>query len=106
MPTIKRLKKQNRKIDTFRVAERQKIYNTRRWAKLRAVKFRMNPLCERCAEGGRVIPAEDIHHIVSFMSADDPIRRAYLAFDFDNLMSLCKKCHQAIHNGVGLKKRY
>ncbi|MGJ1015447.1 HNH endonuclease [Bacteroides salyersiae] len=45
-----------------------------------------------------VTPAEDIHHIVSFMSVDNPDQRIFLAYDFDNLMSLCKKCHQNIHN--------
>lgn len=45
-----------------------------------------------------LMPAEDIHHLTSFMSTDDPQQRLYLAYDFDNLMSLCKRCHQAIHN--------
>ncbi len=99
MPTIKKLKKQSRKIDTFKDIERHKIYNSRRWAKLRMVKFSSNPLCEKCAAEGRTTPAEDIHHIVSFMSTEDPIKRLWLAYDFDNLMSVCKKCHQSIHTG-------
>ncbi len=99
MPTIKKLKKQNRRIDTFKDIERHKIYGSKRWVKLRAVKFAMNPLCEKCAAEGRTTPAEDIHHIISFMSTEDPVKRRWLAFDFDNLMSLCKRCHQAIHAG-------
>ncbi|MCI1681428.1 MAG: HNH endonuclease [Bacteroides sp.] len=51
-----------------------------------------------CEKEGKVTPAEDIHHIVSFMSTDDVYRRKELAYDFNNLMSLCKKCHQKIHN--------
>lgn len=32
------------------------------------------------------------------MTTTDPDRRAMLAYDYDNLMSLCKECHQQIHN--------
>ncbi|EEF91931.1 hypothetical protein BACCELL_00400 [Bacteroides cellulosilyticus DSM 14838] len=46
----------------------------------------------------KTVPAEDIHHIISFMSTDDPQQRLFLAYDYDNLMSLCKQCHQKIHN--------
>ncbi|WP_370567588.1 HNH endonuclease [Dysgonomonas sp. Marseille-P4677] len=34
----------------------------------------------------------------SFMSTDDPEERMRLAFDYENLQSLCKKCHQKKHN--------
>ncbi len=78
--------------------ERRRIYNSTRWQRLRDLKFRNDPLCERCAEAGIVRPAEDIHHIVSFMSTDDPEKRRFLAYDYDNLQSLCKQCHQRIHN--------
>lgn len=50
-----------------------------------------------CAEW-KDSPAEDVHHIVSFMSTADPSKRLALAYDYDNLMSLCKVCHQRIHN--------
>ncbi len=46
----------------------------------------------------KTVPAEDIHHIISFMSMDDPQQRLFLAYDYDNLMSICKQCHQAVHN--------
>ena len=51
-----------------------------------------------CLKENKTTPAEDIHHISSFMSTDDPVQRNQLAYDYDNLMSLCKKCHQAAHN--------
>lgn len=56
-----------------------------------------NPLCEECEERGRITPVDDVHHIVSFMSTDDPLERLRLAFDFDNLMSLCDGCHAKKH---------
>ena len=60
--------------------------------------FACNPLCELCLQENKTVPAEDIHHIISFMSTDDPQQRLFLAYDYDNLMSLCKQCHQKIHN--------
>lgn len=97
MPTIKRLKKRTRSIDTFKDAERHRFYGTRRWARMRALKLAITPLCEMCARHDVVRAAEDVHHIVSFMSSDDPAQRIYLFYDFGNLMSLCKECHGKIH---------
>lgn len=102
MPTIYKhpKKKQQNKGNQYNV-ERRKIYNSERWKRLRAWKFTNNPLCEVCKLKDIVTPAEDIHHIVSFMSTDDPVQRRFLAYDYDNLMSLCKSCHQSIHNRKG-----
>lgn len=98
MPTIYKPKTKKPKDNNQYDAERRKIYNSERWRKLREWKFVCNPLCEVCAKENKIVPAEDIHHIVSFMSTDDPQQRLCLAYDFDNLMSLCKQCHQRIHN--------
>lgn len=99
MPTIyKRPKRTSARTDDYYYAERRKIYSSARWRRLRAWKFACDPLCESCLQDGKTVPAEDIHHVVSFMSTDDPSQRIHLAYDFDNLVSLCKKCHQSIHN--------
>lgn len=99
MPNIyKPQKKKKRRSNDFYDIERRKIYNSIRWRKLREWKFVCDPLCEICKKEGKIIPAEDIHHIISFMSTDDPVCRERLAYDYDNLMSLCKRCHQKIHN--------
>lgn len=99
MPTIYRPRKkpQNKSGDDYRL--RQSIYQTARWRTLRLVKLADSPLCERCATEGRVVPAIDVHHIKSFTSTDDPIERKRLAYDYENLMSLCKECHRDIHHG-------
>lgn len=101
MPTINKPKKKYQTHKSQHDAERRKIYNTERWRRLRAWKFANNPLCEKCLEKGKTTPAEDIHHIVSFMSTDDPFRRLEIAYNYNNLMSLCKVCHQLIHNFHG-----
>ncbi len=98
MPTIYKPQRKQTKNDSQYDADRRMIYNSERWRKLRAWKFANNPLCEKCQEQGVITPAEDIHHIVSFMSTDDKYQRAFLAYDYDNLLSLCKPCHQLIHN--------
>lgn len=107
MPTINRPKKKSNPVAGNAYAEeRRKIYQTKRWARLRAAKFANDPLCEACLqkEPSVIRPAEDVHHIVSFMSTEDPFKRNALAFDYDNLQSLCKECHQKIHNYHGKEK--
>jgi 5-methylcytosine-specific restriction protein A len=99
MPTINKPKRRKRIDEGNRYADdRRKIYATIRWRKLRMWKLCCNPLCEICVQNGKIVPAEDVHHIVSFMSTADPSKRLALAYDYDNLMSLCKVCHQRIHN--------
>ena len=46
---------------------------------------------------GIIKPAEDIHHIDSFMNYTGTKRLAK-AFDFNNLMSICKECHAKEHH--------
>ena len=44
--------------------------------------------------------AEDVHHKDSFLNYDGTDRLAK-AFDFSNLLSLCKQCHSYLHrNGT------
>lgn len=96
MPTIyKPKKKENR---TIQKSERMKIYNSARWRELRTIKLINNPLCERCEKKGLTVAAEDIHHIDSFTKYEGN-QRLYVAYDYNNLESLCKKCHQLEHNG-------
>ena len=105
MPTINRkMKRTNKPVKSISQQDRAKIYNTPRWRRLREVKLMNDPLCQVCAEAGRVTIAEDVHHTTSFMSEVDPVKRNFLAFDYNNLQSLCKKCHQLIHNGNEYKK--
>ena len=95
MPTIYKPKKKS--DNSYTRKERMAVYNTVRWKRLRLVKLRNNPLCEICEKKGITKTADDVHHIQSFMSVDDPETRKALAFDYDNLMSLCDECHSEIH---------
>ncbi|OAV64550.1 HNH endonuclease [Bacteroidales bacterium Barb6] len=98
MPTINKPKRKKPKTNNQYDSERRRIYNSERWRSLRLRKFAANPLCEVCEEKGLTVPAEDIHHIKSFMGTDDRVTRNQLAYDMENLMSLCKRCHQIEHN--------
>ena len=66
------------------------------WRKIRARYVEQHPLCELCLKNGRVVPVEEVHHIVPL--ADGGTN------DFANLMSLCKSCHSAITLGETNKK--
>ena len=98
MPTIYKLKKPKRPhvIDLKR-KERQKIYQDVRWQRLRVAYLADHPLCEECLANGVTREAVDVHHVVSFMSAEG-VERIELALNYDNLRALCKECHQAEHN--------
>jgi len=95
MPYLKKPKKQP--VISFKEEERKKIYCTTRWRNLRKAHLLKHPLCELCEKQGKIVPAIDVHHIISFMTTNDPLKRLKLAFDPDNLMSVCKECHQKLH---------
>lgn len=97
MPTINKPKKKPREFISDKRKERQFIYQRPEWRSLRVAKFSANPTCERCWElYQRVTPTEEIHHIQSFMKYQGD-ERWNKAFDINNLMSLCGKCHSDIH---------
>lgn len=79
--------------------ERQAIYQTKEWIELREAKLMQNPLCEICLEQGKITFATDVHHKDSFMNYDGYFRVAK-AFAFDNLQSLCRECHNNVHNNI------
>jgi 5-methylcytosine-specific restriction enzyme A len=66
-----------------------RFYASTRWRKLRLTFLDTYPLCDECLKVGRTEPAIDVHHVLD--------RRRYpgLAFEWSNLQSLCKSCHNA-----------
>lgn len=102
MPTINKPKKTPKKRIGDKLYDmRRAIYQTRRWRRLRELKLLDTPLCEICATKDIIRPAVDVHHITSFVSASTQEQCVFLAFDYNNLQSLCKECHQRIHNYHG-----
>ena len=72
--------------------ERQKIYNNTRWVKLRKEKLMQNPICEVCNKQ----LADHVHHIDSFMNYVGN-ERINVAYDSNNLQSVCRECHNKLH---------
>jgi len=74
------------------------IYKTALWLRLRAEQLRAEPLCRYCTEMGLTVAADTVDHIKPHRGDRD------LAFDSDNLQSLCAACHnrhaQAKDNGL------
>jgi 5-methylcytosine-specific restriction protein A len=68
--------------------ETSKRYN-RAWKRIRDAYVAAHPLCEECLKQGRVVPVDQVHHIV-------PLREGGTN-DFSNLVSLCSACHARIH---------
>lgn len=94
MPTLQKPSKQ--KSRTFNREDRQKIYQSAKWKKLREAKLMFNPLCEHCLAKGIITPAIDVHHRDSFMNYTGNMRLCK-AYDITNLVSLCKDCHSKEH---------
>lgn len=71
---------------TWKRSENADKYNSWQWRKLATAHKRANPLCVRCLEKGIAKPAEATDHVKAIRDGGD-----FLAWD--NLQSLCKKCH-------------
>lgn len=98
MPTINKGGFRRKLQPSNRRKERQDIYNTPEWKRLSKAFKMANPLCQKCLEKGIITPAAHIHHKVSFMQFNDELKRKEVAYDWDNLQSLCVQCHNEIHN--------
>lgn len=83
--------------NTNKAIAQKYVYNTPLWQKLRIEKLINNPLCEICEENSIIKAAEEVHHMIPFMRGKDIAEIQWLGFDYNNLQSLCKKCHDKQH---------
>lgn len=88
-------KKQQNDIDR---KKRSEVYNSSTWRKLRLAKQMANPLCEVCEMENKTTLTEDIHHLVSYTQFTGAERDA-VAFDYNNLIAVCKYHHNLLHHG-------
>jgi len=63
----------------------------RAWRRIRDRYIAAHPLCEQCADAGRIIPAREVHHIVPLAAGG--------THGEDNLLALCSACHSGITLG-------
>jgi 5-methylcytosine-specific restriction enzyme A len=69
-------------------------YTTRRWARLRLLKFQRDPCCQACLQDGEVVAAEVVDHRVPISKEGREKRSAAEAFPpLDALASLCQHHH-------------
>ena len=79
------------------------FYQTREWKRCRAsYRKQAGGLCERCKANGAVNAGVIVHHIKPITEANvcDPS----VTLNTENLMLVCRKCHNEIHEGV--EKRF
>lgn len=72
-----------------------KFYNSRPWRNLRLKALeRDHHECQMCKKNpnvNKIVFANTVHHIQEIKDRPD------LAMDLDNLVSLCRNCHEEIH---------
>ena len=79
------------------------FYGSVAWQRVRAyVKQRDKYLCQDCLKKGIYKPADEVHHIQPL--TPDNIEDPEISLNADNLVSLCKDCHEARH--TKREKRY
>lgn len=67
--------------------EAKRIRSTKRWQDLRELKLKADPLCQLCERRGRLVPATEVDHVVPLVDRPD------LAYEWANLMSICRPHH-------------
>ena len=90
----KHQKKRAEEYDRDRGTAKERGYD-KNWRKIRHINLTRTPYCERCNSKGLIRIATMVHHIDgnSRNNADE------------NLMSLCKHCHEEIHHEAGERWR-
>lgn len=85
----------------FRDPQRQGLYSTRLWQRIRHRQLAKEPWCAECMRAGLYIPATDVDHIERHMG--DRVR-----FFRGPFQSLCHACHSrktATETGITSKGR-
>lgn len=76
-------------------------YNGPKWKRVRAAALRRDSYqCQHCRRYGRTREAKHVHHIKHVDEYPE------LSYRMDNLVSLCRECHNKEHPEKGWKKKY
>lgn len=82
----------------------KQFYNSKEWHTARELYLKKKGrLCERCLSLGKYTAADTVHHIIHLNARN--IKDEKIALGEDNLMALCKDCHNIIHERKR-KKRF
>lgn len=70
-----------------------KFYKSKKWKRKRENILRRDEYtCQECKRYGKTVQANTVHHIFPLENYQE------LKLVNDNLISLCDKCHEAMHN--------
>lgn len=103
MPTIELIKRRTNKQRNYQPVDEsanrwaKDCYNTDRWRRIRQAYLMSNPLCELCNAMGITKAAVEVHHCNEISNAASKWEARDIAFDSNNLMSLCRECHNWYH---------
>ena len=79
-----------------------KFYNSRPWRNLRLKALERDhhecQMCKKNSKVNKIVFANTVHHIQEVKNRPD------LAMDLDNLISLCRGCHEKIHQRELVKR--
>lgn len=78
-----------------------RLMGSSRWVRLRLEYLAKHPLCERCEAEGKTKLAKEVHHKIPIQHEVSEIRMRALAYDPNNLQSLCEECHHLTHEEMG-----
>ena len=82
----------------------ERFYKSKKWQRIRALVWaRDKGLCQRCREQGILKAGDTVHHIVEL--TPENINDESVSLNPDNLMTLCRDCHAAVHK-KSLDRRY
>ena len=74
----------------------EKFYKSKKWQKVRAYVWgRDKGLCQRCLRNGIIKAGDTVHHIIEI--SPENIKDEAIALNPDNLETLCRDCHAAVH---------
>lgn|SRR5690606_1700796 len=72
-----------------------RFYKSKQWRRKREIILRRDEYqCQECRRYGKVTPATTVHHIFPLEIYPE------LKLVNDNLISLCNKCHESMHNRI------
>ena len=76
----------------------ERFYKSKQWQNTRNAYVRyIGGLCEECYKKGKIVPVEEVHHIIPLTAEN--INDPNITVNWDNLIGLCRECHRQMHSG-------
>lgn len=71
------------------------FYKSKKWIRKRELILKRDQyMCRECKRYGKTSPATTVHHVIPLDQRPD------LKLNINNLISLCDKCHNQMHNRI------